>query len=99
MATDQHQPASSQAIAPLATHRRDDYEHWSQFWRAIANVATLTPARISDRITAFTNRTKVPTWSCLRIVCPFRQKKCSHSDRVSTWSCPVQWYKSRGRFA
>jgi hypothetical protein len=68
MATDQHQPASSQAIAPLATHRRDDYEHWSQFWRAIANDPTLTPARINDRITAFTNRTKAPTWSCLGIV-------------------------------
>lgn len=64
-----------QAIALLATRWRDDYEHWSKFWRAIANVATLTPARTSDRITAFTNCTNAPTWSCLGIVCPFRQKK------------------------
>jgi hypothetical protein len=38
MANDQHQPASLQAIALLTTRWRDDYEHWSQFWRAIANV-------------------------------------------------------------
>ena len=60
-----------QAIALLATRWRDDYEHWSKFWQAIANVPTLTPARINDRITAFTNRraavdTLVTSWESTR---------------------------------